>query len=115
MVNNKVNSQNNKLYEFKGKVIGKHSQRVYNKRSDYYNQLFYRLQVELENKPELKEILVFQGSKVWKEIKGSEYVDKRHLFYCSPKIANYQIVSYQLVDWQELTENSKKGKNHGNN
>ncbi|KLL03694.1 MAG: hypothetical protein MRERV_35c031 [Mycoplasmataceae bacterium RV_VA103A] len=58
--------------------------------------------VELEDKPDLNEILVFQDSKVLKEIKDSEYTDKRYLFYCSPKVVNYQIVSYKLLDWKEL-------------
>lgn len=109
--------ENKKIYEFKGRVINKHSQRVYKKKSDYYNQIFYRLQVELENNPKLKEILVFQDSKVLPEIKGSEYIDKRYLFYCSPKVVNYQIVSYKLVDWKELSnsfsERAKELENHG--
>ena len=91
-------------YEFTGRVIGKTKTKVYNKNSLYFNQFYYLLQVELENRKEPKEILVFQGSKKFKKVEKAEYVDKRYLFFCSPKVANYQIVSYQLVDWRELSK-----------
>jgi hypothetical protein len=106
--NNSLKEQNNKNYEFTGKITGKYNRKVYNKMSKHFRKTYFRLQVELENQKEIKEILVFQDSKRWKEIEKSQYVDRRYLFFCSPKVANYQIVSYQLVDWKEL-------ENHGSN
>jgi hypothetical protein len=55
----------------------------------------------------VKEILVFPGSKVWPDIQGANYHGKKYLLYCSPKVSNYQIVSYQLIDWK-LLENGKE-------
>ncbi|MEG7979206.1 MAG: hypothetical protein NY202_04910 [Mollicutes bacterium UO1] len=46
------------------RIKEKEVKKVYNKKSKYYNHTFYRLSVELENKPELKEILVFQSNEV---------------------------------------------------
>jgi len=100
--------ENNKLYEFIGKIKGKESKKVYRKGSKYEGNVYHRLQVELENNPKWKEILVFQDSKVWSDIQEANYHGKRYLFFCSPKVSNYQIVSYQLVDWKEL-------QNHGSN
>jgi hypothetical protein len=99
---------NNKIYEFTGQILGKHKKKVYNKRSEYYLNTYYRLQVELKNNPKLKEILVFPESKIWQNIEEAKYHGQRYLFYCSPKVSNYQIVAYQLVDWKEL-------ENHGSN
>ena len=56
--------ENNKLYEFIGKIKGKESKKVYRKGSKYEGNVYHRLQVELENNPKRKEILVFQDSKV---------------------------------------------------
>ena len=117
MESNKVNSQNNKLYEFIGKIKGKHRKKVYSKKSDYCGNVYYRLQVELENNPKCKEILVFPENKIWQSIEETNYHGKKYLFFCSPKVSNYQIVSYQLVDWKEVnnsfSEKSKRNKKNG--
>ena len=99
---------NNKIYEFIGKITSKEKEKVYNKKSPYYGNIYYRLAVELENNSELNEILVFQNGKVWKDIKEANYIGKRYLFYCSSLVSNYRIVSYQLVDWKKLASYEEK-------
>lgn len=100
--------ENNKLYEFIGKISDKEVKKVYRKGSKYEGNIYYRLQVELEKEKLDKNILVFPESKVWQDIKEANYHGKRYLFFCSPKVSNYQIVAYQLVDWKELND-------HGSN
>lgn len=97
-----------KQHELIGKILDKGKGKVYNKKSAYYGNTYLRLAVKLENKKEVREILVFQDSKVWQEIQRVDYLGKRYIFYCSALISNYQIVSYQLVDWKEL-------RNYGSN
>jgi len=103
----------NKTHEWIGKITNREKAKVYNKKSSYYGNIYYRLTLELEKETDIKEwnlngfnkpleILVFQDSPVFRDIQEANYIDKRYWFICSPLISNYRIVSYQLVNWKEL-------------
>ena len=96
--------KNKKVYEFVGKVSNKFQSKVYNKKSLWYGNIYYRLWLELE-KNEFKEILAFKESlkkEIWIDIQKSYYSDKKYIFYAEPKISNYQVISYKLIDWKEI-------------
>jgi len=101
-----------KQHELIGKILDKEKGKVYNKKSSYYGNTYFRLSVKLENNPEWKEILVFENGlenkQIWTDIKESNYLGKKYVFYCSALVGNYRIISYQLVNWKQL-------ENHGSN
>jgi hypothetical protein len=49
------------IYELIGQINDKKLDRVRNRKSPHYGTTYHRLAVELENKPEVKEILVFEN------------------------------------------------------
>ena len=87
--------------------------RVRNKKSEYLGNTYYRLTVDLENKPELKEILVFkkflQRADIYQQLERWEtrdYIGKRYLFKVQRKPGAGQI--FRLIDWEILKSNGKK-------
>lgn len=95
--------------ELIGQITDKKLDRVKNKKSEYYNNPFYRLTVELENEGE-REILVFkewlEQEKIWEQIEQSEYIEKRFLFKIQRKPGAGQF--FRLLDWKVLEIYSTK-------
>jgi hypothetical protein len=58
----KTKTPRTKIHELIGKITQKTLRKVYNKKSDYYNQSLYYLNVEIENNPQINKILVFTSS-----------------------------------------------------
>ena len=55
----KDNKDSKKLRELIGRVVEKKSDKVYDKKSKFYGQGDYRLEVKIENKPLVKTIFVY--------------------------------------------------------
>ena len=51
---------NNKVYNFIGKIRDKRLEIVYNKKSEHYGNQYLRCQVIIEDEPKIKEFLVFK-------------------------------------------------------
>lgn len=87
------------LFELTGKIISKEPKKVYDKKSPYYLNTYFRLKVLTENQ-ETHVFFVYPNlvSKVlWKTIQESQCIDKRYIF-CLAKKKGRLI----LHDWEEL-------------
>jgi hypothetical protein len=73
-----------KVRELIGRVVEKKQEKVYS--GIHQGKLYYRLEVKIENKPQVKTIFAYpdlvEKEQVWQDIEQANYVDKRYLFYC---------------------------------
>ena len=93
--------ENKKIYDLIGKIKDKKLDKVYNKKSEYYGNRYWRLKVNIEDEPEIKEILAFKENlekEFWQAIEESKYIDQRYCFKVWRKPGAGQV--YQLVDWE---------------
>ena len=92
-----MNKRNEYIYQFTGQITQRKSQK--NNKGKYQGTHFYRLTVELKEKP-ISQILVFVNQvspAVWLAIEQASYLGKQYQFSCR----NY-MGSYYLVDYKEL-------------
>jgi len=93
-----------RLYEFSVFITAKKLERVYNKKSTYYGNQFWRLQVEIKDNDKTKEILVYKDFlkdlTIWNSIKDDSWLDKRYWMLCNRKPGSGRI--YRLINWREL-------------
>jgi len=98
------------IYELLGRITSKKLDKVYNKTSVYHNQTYWRLEVNIKNKPEIKEILVIidflENKRLFQQLEQWENYQQNYLFYCRRKPGAGQI--FRLINWKELN-------NHGSN
>lgn len=107
-----------RLYEFSVFITAKKLERVYNKKSPYYQNEFWRLWVETKNNEQVKQILVYQDflrdPAIWKAIENNHWLDRRYWMLCNRKPGAGRI--YRLVNWKELSnsfaERKELSKNH---
>lgn len=97
-------TMNKRGLKFLGRIVNKKLDKVRNKKSSYYGNFYLRLQVVLEEKREITEILVFKewlaNQSIWLDLEQRNYLDKKFLFYCQRKPGAGQV--YRLIDWEEL-------------
>ena len=89
------------LTELIGKIISKETKKVYDKKSPFYGQAYYKLKVLTEDQ-EKHAFFVYPNlvnSTTWKTIANREYVDKRYLF-CGEKRKK----GFILHSWKELND-----------
>ena len=93
-----------RLCEFLVFITTKKLECVYNKKSPYYRNQFWRLQVEIKDNDKTKEILVYKDFlrdlTIWKAIEDNSWLDKRYWMLCQRKPGAGQI--YRLINWKEL-------------
>ena len=105
----KTKTPRTKIHELIGKITQKTLRKVYNKKSDYYNQSLYYLNVEIENNPQINKILVFTSSPAWKEVDQGDLEGKRFFFYCNTRVSHYTTF-YNLHDLIEIKESETVSK-----
>jgi hypothetical protein len=89
----------NHLSELLGKIIHKEPRKVYDKKSPFHGNAYYKLKVLAENQ-ETHTFFVYPNlvnSALWKALKENHYVDKRYLFYGAEKKRGFV-----LYRWEEL-------------
>ena len=117
----KTPKRGKKEHQLIGQVLGKKKDKSYG--GNWAKQTFYRLTVEIENKPEeiIKEILAFKDriieenlkekdpaehqkrEQIWQDILEDEYFDRRLILYCSKYSS-----SYSLIWWKDKPLKSSK-------
>ena len=93
--------------ELIGKIKERKLDKVRNKKSEHYNNSFWRLTIEIENEPEIKELLVFkewlEQETIWQEIekwKLKNNWNDKYLFKVQRKPGAGQF--FRLLDWKLL-------------
>ena len=85
--------RSNYVYKLVGQVEKK--EKISGK-EQYEGTYFFRLLVDIENKPEIKVIRTFQknlqNKLVWKEVQGDKFIGKKYLFFCKNWMGNYSLL-----------------------
>lgn len=95
-----------------GLIIAKEPRKVYNKKSQYYRNQFYKITVLTEPKQVETPLFVYPNvvsQQIFQVIDQSHYIDRKYFFTCQKK--SQRLI---LTNWRELpltTFNQKKATN----
>ncbi|WNE40578.1 MAG: hypothetical protein mread185_000035 [Mycoplasmataceae bacterium] len=106
-----MNKQNIRDFscERTGQILSKEKRKVYDKKSEFYGNDYFKLEIALENKDREKILFVYANrvsKKIFETIEQSNYIDKRYLFFCEQRKRGLV-----LNNWRELSFNFKKEEN----
>ena len=99
-------------HELIGQIIAKEPKKVYDKKSPFYGQAYFKLKV-LTVDQEKATFFVYPNlvtPQIFQTIEKSQYIDKRYLFFCHKKAKGWV-----LHKWEELNSLhtfSEKPENH---
>lgn len=97
-----------KNIELFGKITAKKLDKVRNKKSEHLGNQYWRLAVELENKPEIKEILVFENyletKEIYQKLEDWNHYRQNYLFTCQRKPGAGKV--YRLINWKQIKHGS---------
>jgi hypothetical protein len=108
--------------ELVGVITDKKIERVRRKNSKHFGNTYWRLRVNIEDEPEIKEIVVFkewlEQESIWPEIEQwdiKKHSNKRYLFKVQRKPGAGQF--FRLIGWEEIRNYSTKQvlNHHGSN
>jgi hypothetical protein len=77
-----------KLHGLTGKITNKELRKVYDKKSPYHGNTYYKLQILLDNKKKEESLFIYPNlvsPTIFQNIEKSQYIDKRYLFFCHKK------------------------------